>query len=314
MKDSIIAYLKKSDGYLSGEDISRQLKISRAGIWKNIEELRKDGYEIMAVPHLGYKLERVPDKLFAREITHNLGTRVVGCRVIHYESVPSTMDIAFKLGLDEEPEGTVVCAETQTHGRGRMERRWSSPKGKGVYFSLLLRPPLLPTDAAKMTLFSAVAVCEALREHCGLDVAIKWPNDILVRGKKLAGILTELSAEMDRVRFIVIGLGLNVNTAKRMMPENGTSLKQELGETVNRIAVMRAILRRIDRWYGQFARYGFVPVIERWRELSSTLGQEIAIGDITGTAVDLDEHGGLIVEQRDGKRIRCMTGDVLPIS
>lgn len=311
MKDSIITYLKDADGYISGEDISRQLKISRAAIWKNIEELRKDGYGILAVPHLGYKLETVPDKLFPREISHDLPVAVVGRKIIHLESVPSTMDIVFQMGLDGEPEGTVVCAETQTRGRGRMERHWSSPKGRGIYFSLLLRPDLLPTDAAKMTLFSAVAVCEALRESCAVDVAIKWPNDLLVRGKKLAGILTELSAEMDGVRFIVIGLGLNVNTSRRQIPEQATSLRLETGTVVNRIAVMRAVLHRLDRWYAVFQEHGFTPVIQRWRQLSSTLGQEVVVGDVRGKAVDLDEHGGLIIEGRDGKRVRCMTGDVL---
>lgn len=314
MKDAIIECLKEYDGYLSGEDISRRLKVSRAGIWKNIEELRKDGYDILAVPHLGYKLDGIPDKLFPREIIHDLGTEIVGRRVHHYDAVPSTMDIAFQLGVEDEPEGTVVCAETQTRGRGRMERRWSSPKGKGIYFSLLLRPDLLPTDAAKMTLLSAVAVCEALREFCGPDVHIKWPNDLLANGLKLAGILTELSAEMDRVRFIVIGLGLNVNSSPRQLPEQATSLKQLTGRAVDRIAVMRTVLRRIDHWYLVLRGQGFDPVIQRWRELSSTLGQKVSIGDITGTAVDLDEHGGLIIENKDGQRVRCMTGDVVPIN
>ncbi|MCA9404115.1 MAG: biotin--[acetyl-CoA-carboxylase] ligase [Candidatus Omnitrophica bacterium] len=314
MKDAIIDCLRKSAGYASGEDISRQLKISRAGIWKNIEELRKDGYEIVAVPHLGYKLNGIPDKLLPREVAHGLGTAVVGSRVLHFESLASTMDVAFQLGVEDEPEGAVVCAETQTRGRGRMERRWSSPKGKGVYFSLLLRPNLLPTDAAKMTLLSAVAVCEALREVSGLDVHIKWPNDLLVQGKKLAGILMELSAEMDRVRFIVVGLGLNVNTAQRQLPPQATSLKLQTGTSVDRIAVMQAVLRSLDHWYAVLNGQGFDPVIKRWRELSSTLGQKISIGDIIGTAVDLDEHGGLIVQDKDGQRVRCMTGDVQPIT
>ncbi|MBZ0167119.1 MAG: biotin--[acetyl-CoA-carboxylase] ligase [Candidatus Omnitrophica bacterium] len=314
MKDSIIHYLKQADGYLSGEDISRQLHMSRAGIWKNIEELRKDGYEIIAVPHLGYKLTGKPDLMLPREVLYGLNTEVMGRRVIHHPAIASTMDHAFQLGVENEPEGTVVCAETQTRGRGRMERRWTSPKGKGLYFSLILRPALLPTDAAKMTLFSAVAVCEALRVQTGLDVHIKWPNDLLINRKKVAGILTELSAEMDRVRFIVIGLGLNVNTAKRQLPSSATSLKLELGTSVSRVEVMQAILRRLDAWYAVFAQQGFVPVIRRWRELSSTLGQEIRIGNITGTAVDLDEHGGLIVQDENGKRVRCMTGDVLQVS
>lgn len=314
MKDSIIAYLKQSSGYLSGEDISRQLKISRAAIWKNIEDLRRDGYGILAVPHLGYKLDVIPDKLFPREIVAEIGTKIVGRKVLHYETVSSTMDLAFQLGLDGETEGAVVCAESQSVGRGRMERRWSSPKGKGLYLSLLLRPQLLPTDAAKMTLLSAVAVCEVLRSHCQVEAQIKWPNDLLIEGKKVAGILTELSAEMDCVRFIVIGLGLNVNTAKRQIPDNGTSLKIVAGHSLNRIELMQEILRSMDHWYEMLNQQGFDPIMNRWRELSSTLGQQVSIGDVKGRAVDLDEHGGLIVEDEEGKRVRCMTGDVTPLS
>lgn len=313
MQNQIINYLKQAEGYISGEDISRQLKITRTAIWKNIEELRKDGYDIVAVPHLGYKLLSSPDKLFPREVLRGLKTKTIGQNYVHLDTVGSTMDHAFQLAVDGAREGTVVCAEGQTKGRGRMERPWSSPKGKGLYFSLILKPNLFPADAAKMTLFSAVALCEAISQSAGIPVQIKWPNDLLIKDRKVAGILTELSAEMDRVRFIVIGVGLNVNTSTKLLPPNATSLKQETGRNFSRVVLLQGIFQSIERWYEVLKKDGFSPIISRWRELSSTLGRKISIGDIKGKAVDLDEHGGLIIQKESGERIRCMTGDVMQV-
>ena len=313
MQNHIIQYLKQAEGYISGEDISRQLKISRTAIWKNIEELRKDGYDIVAVPHLGYKLLSSPDKLFTREVLYGLKTKAIGQNYFHHDMLSSTMDYAFQLGVEGAAEGTVVCAEGQTKGRGRMERPWTSPKGKGLYFSLILRPNLFPADAAKITLFSAVAICEAISQSTGIKTSIKWPNDLLIQDKKVAGILTELSAEMDRVRFIVIGVGLNVNSSLKQLPPNATSLKQASGKNLSRVVLLQDIFQRIEYWYEILNKNGFGPVIDRWRQLTSTLGKKITIGDVKGKAVDLDEHGGLIIQNEAGQRIRCMTGDVLQV-
>ncbi|MGE0268800.1 MAG: biotin--[acetyl-CoA-carboxylase] ligase [Candidatus Omnitrophota bacterium] len=313
MQNQIFSFLKQADGYISGEDISRHLKISRTAIWKNIEELRKDGYDIVAVPHLGYKLLSSPDKLFPHEILQNLNTKVIGRNYIHYDMLSSTMDNAFQMGVSGAQEGTVVCAEGQTKGRGRMERPWSSPKGKGLYFSLILRPSIFPADAAKITLFSAVAMCEALSRSTSLNIHIKWPNDLLINNKKVAGILTELSAEMDRVRFMVIGAGVNVNTSIKQLPDSATSLKHETGKIFSRVALMQEIFLSIEHWYGILNKNGFDPIIERWRQLSSTLGKKVTVGDVKGKAVDLDEHGGLIIQKESGEKFRCMTGDVIQV-
>ncbi len=311
MQNQIIQFLKNSDGYLSGEQISRQLNISRAAIWKNIEELRREGYDIAAVPHLGYKLNAIPDKLLEREVLDGLQTRTFGRKYLYFDSLTSTMDHSFQLGIDGEPEGTLVCAERQTRGRGRMERVWESPKHKGIYMSLILRPKLSPADVAKITLFAAVGVCEALKDSTGLDVQIKWPNDLLIDGKKVAGILTELSAEMDCVRFVVVGIGINVNNTPRSLPEGATSLRVESGEVQARVKIVQAMMLSLERWYEALSVNGFGPIIDRWRELSLTLGKSVSVGDVRGTAVDLDEHGGLIIRDRTGQRIRCMSGDVI---
>ncbi|MBP9855093.1 MAG: biotin--[acetyl-CoA-carboxylase] ligase [Candidatus Omnitrophica bacterium] len=313
MQNQIFNYLKQTEGYISGEDISQQLKISRTAIWKNIEELRKDGYDIVAVPHLGYKLVSSPDKLFPHEVLHGLQTKIIGKNFIHHDMLTSTMDHAFQLGVSGAVEGTVVCTEGQSKGRGRMERPWVSPKGKGLYFSLILRPNIFPSEAAKITLFSAVAICEAIFKSTGVNVHIKWPNDLLIHNKKCAGILTELRAETDRVRFIVIGVGINVNTSMKYLPATATSLKHETGKNWSRVVLMQDIFRSIEYWYEILNKHGFEPVIQRWRQLSSTIGKKVVVGHVKGKAIDLDEHGGLIVQNDSGEKFRCMTGDVVQV-
>ena len=213
MQERIIQFLKESDGYISGEEMSQRLNMSRAAIWKYMQELRALGYEIAAVPHLGYQLVTSPDKLLSYEIQSGLNTKIIGKKIIVLETVTSTMDEAFRLGMENCPEGTIVCAEAQSKGRGRLGRAWTSPKGKGLYFSLVLRPSLPLNQLAQLTLMSAVAVAEAIEDISDLKPLIKWPNDILLEGQKLAGILTELRAESDQVKFVVVGVGLNVNSS-----------------------------------------------------------------------------------------------------
>jgi len=317
MQNKIIHFLKNAQGYISGEEISRHLNISRAGIWKHMQELRMVGYEILAVPHLGYRLAASPDKLLPAEIQSGLMTNIFGREIHYFDTLPSTMDEAFRLGVEGEAEGTIVCAESQTKGKGRLGRSWSSPKGKGIYMSVIFRPAMAPADVAKMTLLSAVAVCEALTKSSGVPARIKWPNDILVGDKKLAGILTELSAEMDRVRFVVMGIGINVNTSLSQLFPTATSIKQEMGCKHDRAACVREILQSLEFWYDRLKAEGFLPVIDRWKELSSTLGQRVRLvdlsGDVEGEAVDLDQYGGLIIRNDEGLMVKRMSGDVIPV-
>lgn len=317
MQEQIISFLKKSKGYLSGEEISRSVNISRAGIWKYMQELRKEGYEIEAVPHLGYQLVSIPDKLLAHEIQFDLKTKIFGCRVVYHETLSSTMDEAFKLGMEGAPEGTVVCAETQTKGRGRLGRNWASPKHKGIYLSIILRPKLSPTELAKLTLLSAVAVAEAVEKVSQVPTHIKWPNDLLVKNKKLAGILTELRAEVDQMKFVIVGIGLNVNNAATQLVDGATSLKQEAGRTFSRIEVVQEILRAFERRYSHLDKKGFDDVIAVWKERSHTLGKRVKITDpagvVEGVALDLDHDGGLLIRQDSGVVIKKMAGDVVQL-
>lgn len=317
IQEKIVEFLKKADGYLSGEEISESLKISRSAIWKYIQELRENGYEIVAVPHLGYRLDSLPDKLFPSEIQFNLHTKVLGKKIVHYDTVSSTMDTAFALAAQGAPEGTVVCAEGQSKGRGRLGRSWASPKGKGVYMSVILRPSFLPSDVAKLTLLSGVALCEAIKNLTGLQTSIKWPNDILIHGKKIAGILTELDAEMERVKFVVIGIGLNVNAKSDSLPEHAASLRSELKKSVSRVDMAREILREMEKWYVLLQNKGFSPVAKRWKELSVTLNKRVKISDpagmLEGDAVDIDQDGGLLIRKDSGVLVKRMAGDITQV-
>ena len=317
MQEKIIYYLKSSENYISGEEISDHLKISRAAIWKHIQELRKGGYDIVAVPHLGYKLISSPDKLLVHEIQHGLSAKILGKKVVYCETVSSTMDAVFEMGLKGEPEGTVVCTENQTKGRGRLGRSWFSPKGKGICMSVLLRPQSSPMDVARLTILTAVAVSEAIKKKTDLAVSIKWPNDLLIRQKKVGGILTELNAEADRVKFVVIGIGLNVNSLKSQLPSGATSLRSETKRPLSRAVLVREILQEMERWYLRIQKEGFAPVAEKWRESSATLHKRIKVvdpgGEVEGEALDIDEDGGLLVRDDSGLVIKKMAGDVVQV-
>lgn len=313
--DQIIQYLKEADGYLSGEVLSQRLKISRSAIWKYIEECRQQGYVIEAVPHAGYVLKKIPDKLYPREIQHTLNTQMIGRDIVYEEEVTSTMDTAVRLALEGARHGTVVCSESQTRGKGRLGRTWQSPKGKGLYFSVILRPTMALNALAPLTLVAAVAVCEALREVTTLPVQIKWPNDLLIQRQKVAGILTELNAEMDRVRFVVLGVGINVNTPLKALPEEATSLKVQAGQTVDRLMLMRVVLSSLDQWVLQFQAHGFSEALKRWKALSVTLGQRVRVTSpqgqsIEGVACEVDPQGVLMIRQEKGGIMRHVSGDV----
>jgi BirA family biotin operon repressor/biotin-[acetyl-CoA-carboxylase] ligase len=318
MNPLVIQFLKRTTDYVSGEEISRHLKLSRASIWKYIEEMRRDGYEIEAVPHRGYRLISCPNKLSHQEVLHGLNTKIIGKEYHYHDSVLSTMDLAFQLGMKNAKDGTVVCAETQTKGRGRMGRGWVSPKGKGIYFSVILRPDMPPSQAPKFTLLAGVALSHAVKNITGIVPKLKWPNDLMINNKKLAGILTELNSDMDCVKFIVIGVGINVNTPSSQLPSTAVSLKNETKKEINRVLLLQEIFRQFEKYYFQVREQGFDAVIKECKEISATLGTRIKLVDagqeVEGQAIDIDNQGALIIRSDAGIAIKRMTGDVLHVS
>lgn len=317
MQEQIIQFLKQADGYVSGEEMSQKLNMSRAAIWKYMQELRGHGYEIAAVPHLGYQLVASPDRLFSHEIQFNLQTKWMGNKVFSFDSLSSTMDEAFRLGMEGEPEGTVVCAESQTKGRGRLGRVWVSPKGKGIYCSIILRPKFSPSQMSQITLMTAVALAEAIRAATSVQPAIKWPNDLFIGTKKLAGILTELRAEVDQVQFVIVGIGLNVNASSSQLLDTATSLKIECDRIIPRIELFQEILRSMEKWYGKILKGHFPEVLDYCRDHSATLKKRVRVvdssGDVEGLAIDIDMDGALLIRQDNGKIIRKTAGDVRPL-
>src|SRR5882724_10196720 len=237
----------ENDG-VSGAELSHQAGVGRAAIWARIEELRSLGYDIEASPHLGYRLLSAPDVLHADDLASRLGkTKIIGRDIRVFRETTSTNDVIEKLARDGVKEGAVVFAEAQTKGRGRLGRKWISPAKKGLWFSILLRPDLRPQEATQLTVASATALRRAIEAGTGLKVKIKWPNDILIHGKKAAGILTELSAELDCVKHMILGIGVDVNLNAAEFPQDlrkiATSLKIESGKTLSRADLAVRILR-----------------------------------------------------------------------
>jgi BirA family biotin operon repressor/biotin-[acetyl-CoA-carboxylase] ligase len=315
IQEKILDFLKRKPDYVSGDQISHRLGITRQALWKHIQILKDSGYDIVAVPHLGYRLISSPDRLMPLEVTRELNTKFMGKKIYYFDTVSSTMDIALQLGIKGSPEGTVVLAETQTKGRGRLGRNWFSPKYKGIYLSLILRPKILPNQTPLLTLMSAVSICEAVKEKMGLTTQIKWPNDILIHHKKLGGILTELNAETDLSRFVVIGIGLNVNNDKKTLPAGATSLKEQRKEKMSRLDLLQEILRKIEANYLIFQKKGTKPIIDKWRDWSVSLGRRVRVicqkEHIEGEALDIDIDGGLLIRNDAGLTQKMMAGDVV---
>jgi BirA family biotin operon repressor/biotin-[acetyl-CoA-carboxylase] ligase len=303
----------------SGAELAKQLKVSRAAIWSRIEELRRLGYDIAASPHHGYVLRASPDALHADDLLARLGkTRIIGRDIRVFSETNSTNDVMDKLAHDGVTEGIVVFAESQTKGRGRLGRQWTSPPGKGLWFSVLLRPNLHPMAATQLTVISAVAVARAVERQTGLKPEIKWPNDIMFGSRKCAGILLELSAEIDHIRHVVLGIGLDVNLAPEDFPEElrplATSLRSEAGRMIDRPALAAALLRELDIAYGRLCDGDFHEIGDEWMRRCSTLGKRVSIriGDrvITGTAEALDDEGTLLVRNEHGRIEHIIGGDV----
>ena len=316
-KEEILRLFKAKKGqYLSGSDLSQKFLVSRTAVWKEINLLRGEGYLIEAAPRRGYRLIRVPDLLLPAEIRYDLETKILGKEIHHFKEVISTIDIARDLAAQGHPEGTLVVAEVQTAGRGRLERKWFSPPG-GIWISLVLRPNILPMDAPKITFLMAVAAAIAIEGQTGIPAKIKWPNDILIKGKKVGGILCEIDAEPDRVIFAILSLGLNANVDSDEFPPEirtvAASLKQATGEKIDRVRLLRNILENLEKNYSQAKKSNFSSTLSQWKDLCDTLGKKIKIstpyGVFEGLAQDIDEHGALLLKLPSGEVKSFASGD-----
>lgn len=319
LKESILRLLKDSrPAFISGEEICRTLNVTRTAVWKHIQTLREEGYVIEARPRSGYRLTAIPDRLYPVEILDGLNTRVLGREIDYYEEVGSTNDVAREWAAKGAGEGLLVVAEEQTGGKGRLGRKWHSPRCKGIIFTLLLYPPVNPSRVSQVTMLAAVAVASAIRRETGVGAGIKWPNDLLVEGRKVCGILAELSAEIDRVGHLVVGIGINANQDMGDFPEDvrdmATSLKLESGEKVSRVRLLQACLESFEHWYGLWLEQGFEPIRAAWKEMSVSLNCPVHIQSLDqswdGWAEDVDNDGALLLRLPDGNLQRFVSGEV----
>jgi BirA family biotin operon repressor/biotin-[acetyl-CoA-carboxylase] ligase len=337
----ILSALRENPDGVSGAQLAEQLAISRAAIWSRIEELRQAGYEIEAGPHFGYRLVSSPDALHADDLLARLncfgwgerepqslkskrltGTlappKIIGRDIRVFEETTSTNDVIERLARDGVKEGVVVFAESQTRGRGRLGRKWMSPTHKGLWFSILLRPELSPQETTQLTVASATALRRAIKNVAGISAEIKWPNDLLIGGKKVVGILTEMSAEVDRVRHVILGIGVDVNQNANEFPAElrkiATSLKIEANEEISRAELATAILRELDFDYARICNGKFAQVADEWEAGCATIGKNVSVQMgtryIRGCAESLDADGALLIRTEHGHLERIIGGDV----
>jgi len=316
-KDKILNLLRTSRaGFLSGEELARKCGISRTMVWKHIKSLEQDGFGINAVPSQGYRITAEPDILRKSDILSELNTAVLGKNLHLVSKIQSTNTLAMDIATQGAPEGTVVLAEVQTAGKGRLGRSWFSPKGN-IYLSVILRPNIPLQKSPLVTLMGSVAVATAIQETCNLPALIKWPNDVYIQGKKVSGLLTEMSAEQDRIRHLVLGIGINANMDCSHLPDDvrlhTTTLAAETHSHINRTMLVRQLLQSLDHWYRQFLSDD-QDVLKEWKKLNITLGKRVMVTDCNetfeGQALGIDKEGRLIIKRDNDTTQHIAAGDV----
>lgn len=317
MKAEILKMLRQSDGYLSGQQLCDHFQVSRTAVWKAINQLKEEGYEIEAVRNKGYRIVDIPDRITADAIKSCLETKWMAKNLEYYDEIDSTNNRAKALGEAGGADGTLFVAETQTAGKGRRGRCWQSPAGSSISMSILLRPVMNPSDAPMLTLVMAYAATKALREKTELDIGIKWPNDLVVSGKKISGILTEMSAEIDYINHVVIGVGINVNqdTFPDDIKETASSLKMELGKRIKRSGLIAAVMKIFEKYYEIFQETEDLSGLqELYNSMLVNKDREVKVlepgNEYKAYAIGINQTGELIVRTPDGKEKEIYAGEV----
>ncbi len=317
MKTEILKSLKQADGYLSGQDLCEQLGVSRTAVWKVIRQLQEEGYIIEAVRNRGYRLSDSTEVYNEAELKGAIHTKKAGKSLFFFDEVDSTNNKARQLAEAGAPDGTLVVAETQRAGKGRRGRQWVSPKGSGIWMSLALRPDIMPDRASMLTLVAALSVAMGIKTVTGLNAEIKWPNDIVINGKKVCGILTEMSTEMNEINHVVVGIGINANMQE--FPEDirmvATSLVIEGGQPVNRSELVNAVLMAWEQYYEIYLQTAdMTNLIQTYNErLVNRNGQVVVLapeGSWPGISLGIDTIGQLQVEKEDRTVVAVMSGEV----
>ena len=316
-KTKILKILRNTDGYLSGQELCEQLGISRTAVWKYMKQLKEEGYEIKSVHNKAYCLMEVPVVLGESEIKSRMETQSVGQRVYFYEKIDSTNTQAKRLAEEDAPSGTLVVSDCQVKGKGRRGRVWTSPKGEAIYMTILLRPQIRPDRASMVTLVMGLSVVQAIRNVLGLETSIKWPNDVVLNRKKLVGILTEMSAQMDYIEYLVIGTGINANMTafSEELKDKATSLRMEMGRPVNRAALIAESMKCFEKNYEIFEKtQDLSGLMEDYQAVLANLNQPVRVlepgHEYSGIARGINEKGELLVEREDGTVTAVYSGEV----
>lgn len=306
------------DQYVSGALMSEELNVSRTAIWKQIRKLEAAGYEFEASTKRGYRLVYTPESINADGLNEKLKTIRFGRELLAFEQVKSTQDLAKELAEAGAAEGALVIAEEQMSGRGRMGRSWVSPQGKGIWMSMVMRPNVPIYCAPQLTLLTAAALCRSLKRMTGLPIGIKWPNDLLIEGKKISGILLESAAEDERLKYIVAGVGISVNLSPSDYPEQlratATSLRIQSGYPYSRKAIITDFLKEWEELYDLYLLKGFSPIASIWESLSVTLGIPVRLitpqGELTGVPIGLENNGAIRIRREDGSVIAIFSAEM----
>ncbi|MCP3025880.1 biotin--[acetyl-CoA-carboxylase] ligase [Halobacillus sp. A5] len=317
-RNRLIQLLDKADGYVSGQQLSEQLDISRTAVWKHMKELEKDGYKIEALQRKGYRILSSPNKVSGNTVQWGLNTKWLGHNLYHYEEVNSTQEIAHQLAKQGKPHGTVIIADEQVKGKGRMSRPWHSPKGKGIWMSILLRPDLAPVQAPQLTLLAATVLAEVFAKVFKVTPQIKWPNDILVAHKKVSGILTEMQAEHDQIQYVVLGIGINVNQNEDEIPVDlrhiASSLKVESDQECSITDTIQDLLHQFEITYDQFMTQGFQHVKTVWEKYGYKIGEQVTIKTMRkewdAVLVGIEPDGALKARDINGEEEKLYSAEI----
>lgn len=309
--------LRESDGYVSGQELCEKLGVSRTAVWKAVNGLKEKGYQVEAVRNRGYRITESPDILTKEELSSVIDTEWAGQTIYYFDQIDSTNIRAKQLGEEGAPHGTLIVAGQQNAGRGRRGRTWESPPGVSIYMSIVLRPEMAPVKAPMLTLVMALSAADSLKECAGLDIQIKWPNDIVLNGKKLAGILTEMSTEMDYINHVVIGMGINVNTEwlPEELEEKATSLRLETGRIIRRSQIIASIMKAFEKNYQLFMEtQGLRQMQEKYNSLLINREKEVRIlgvkEEYAAYALGINEKGELLVRRDNGEVEAILAGEV----
>lgn len=317
MKTEILRYLKEADGYISGQELCERFQVSRTAVWKVVRQLEAEGYEIEAVRNRGYRLKTAGDILSQAEILSSIRGSWAGREILYLDEVDSTNTAAKKAAENGAVHGTLVVSERQTGGKGRRGRAWDSPRGTGIFMTLILRPNMAPVHASMLTLVAALAVADGIRECTGAESLIKWPNDIVMSGKKVCGILTEMSADPDCINYVTVGIGINVNMEE--FPEEirgvAASIFTETGKKTKRSLLISAVMAAFERYYEVFMKTTDMSgLLEDYNGKLANCGRTVRVldpaGEYSGTAIGIDREGELLVEMEDTTVRRVLSGEV----